>query len=333
MNRKMKVVQYGMGPIGIRTTRYLIERDFFEIVGAIDIDPQKVGVDIGLLADLPEPLGVTVHDNPDVVFSRYRPDVVVLTTTSGLEAAYPQIQEIISHGISVVSTCEELSYPWITQPQISRKIDEMAKENTVAVLGTGVNPGFLMDFLPMASTAVCRQVKRIRVERLQNARYRRLPFQQKIGAGLTAEEFREKVKAKTLRHVGLTESMHLIASRLGWQLTGTEDVVEPVIAEKRITTPDLIIEAGRALGVNQIGRAYINSEEVITLIFRAVIGQPDPRDTIFIDGDPPVEMTIRNGINGDVATCAITVNAIPVVLRAMPGLKTMADIEPLSFFC
>jgi 4-hydroxy-tetrahydrodipicolinate reductase len=189
-----------------------------------------------------------------------------------------------------------------------------------------------MDFLPMAITGICRSVRKIRVERFQNAQFRRLPFQKKIGAGLSVEQFQEKVKEKTLRHVGLTESMHMIATRLGWEFTNTEDIVKPVIADQRVTTPELTIEPGNALGVNQVGKGYIGDEEIITLVFRAVIGEPNPHDTIFIDGDPKIEMTIKDGVNGDTATCSITVNAIPVIINTSAGLKTMADIEPISFF-
>jgi hypothetical protein len=332
MTQKIKIIQYGLGPIGLKITQHLMEKDNFVIVGAIDADPQKAGTDVGELADLSKPLGVLVRADSKLVLNQNKADIVILTTTSNLEDIYPQISEIISYGVNVVSTCEELSYPWITNPEISKKIDEEAKANNVSVLGTGVNPGFLMDFLPMVTTGICRSVKKIKVERYQNAQFRRLPFQKKIGAGLSVEQFREKVKEKTLRHVGLTESMHMIASKLGWRLTGTEDIVEPVITNQRVTTPKLTIEPGNAIGVNQVGKGYIDNKEVIALIFRAVIGEADPHDTIFIDGDPKIEMTIKDGVNGDTATCSITVNAIPVVVNTYPGLKTMADIEPISCF-
>jgi len=332
MSQKIKIIQYGLGPIGLKITRHLMEKDNFEIVGAIDADPQKVGMDVGELADLAKPLGIVISADPKLVLSQSKADIVVLTTTSSLEEIDPQICEIIPYGVNVVSTCEELSYPWDANSQIAQKIDEEAKIHNVSILGTGVNPGFLMDFLPTVTTGICRSVGKIRVERYQNAQFRRLPFQKKIGAGLTVEQFREKVKGKTLRHVGLTESMHMIASKIGWRLNRTEDIVEPVIAEKNVSTSDMVIEPGNALGVNQVGRGYIGEEEVITLVFRAVIGETDPHDTIFIEGDPKIEMTIKDGVNGDTATCSIAVNAIPVVINTSAGLKTMADIEPISFF-
>jgi len=331
MNRKIRVIQYGLGPIGNRVTQYLRERDGLQIVGAIDSDPEKVGLDVGVLAGL-SPLGMCITDDSKALLSTMDADVVVLTTTSSLEKIQPQVMEIVACGMHVVSTCEELAYPWRTHPKIAREMDEAAKAQGVSVLATGVNPGFLMDFLPLAMTGICRQVKKVTVERIQNAQFRRLPFQKKIGAGLSVQQFHERVKEGTLRHVGRPDYRPMIEGTFGWSLVKTEDTIHPVIADHRVSTEDLVIRSGEVLGVNQIGRGYIKDKEVITLVFRAAIGEPKPRDRILIEGTPDVDMTIQGGINGDVATCAIVVNVIPVVIRASAGLRTMADIEPISCF-
>jgi 4-hydroxy-tetrahydrodipicolinate reductase len=254
----------------------------------------------------------------------------VLTTSSSIEKVCPQVLEIVEYGINVVSTCEELSYPWITSLELSEEIDTKAKEKGVSVLSTGVNPGFLMDFLPSALTGVCRNVDTVLVERIQDAQFRRIPFQKKIGAGLTTDEFEQKIQEGTLRHVGLTESMHMIASCFGWTLDKTEDIIEPIIAEQETVTDAMTVAQGNARGVSQTGRGWMNGHEVITLVFRAAIGEPDPRDRIVINGEPNIDSTIKGGVNGDVATCAIAVNAIPAVVKARPGLRTMADIEPVT---
>jgi 4-hydroxy-tetrahydrodipicolinate reductase len=157
-------------------------------------------------------------------------------------------------------------------------------------------------------------------------------WKKKIGAGLTQREFEERVRAGNLRHVGLTESMHLLASGLGWKLDRTEDNIEPVIASQEVITANLTIEPDKALGVSQTGRGYIGDQELITLVFRATIGEPEPRDRVLIQGTPSIDMAIEQGVNGDTATCAIIVNAIPVVIQAPAGLRTMADINPISFF-
>jgi 4-hydroxy-tetrahydrodipicolinate reductase len=309
-----------------------MERDRFEIVGAIDSDPHKVGVDAGKLAELNGLLGLKVTNDSKKILEQVDADVVVLTTTSSIRDIYPQIIEIVSSGKNVVSTCEELVYPWIANREIAREIDAAAKEHDVSVLSTGVNPGFLMDFLPLTMTGLCRDVKKVTVERIQDAQFRRLPFQEKIGVGLAVEQFNQRVDAGNLRHVGLSESMHLIASTIGWDLDKTEDVVQPVVAKQQFAAANRIIEQGRALGVNQIGRGYVRGEEVITLIFRATLGELEPGDRILVEGSPNIDMVIKEGVNGDTATCAIIVNAIPVVIEALPGLRTMADINPISFF-
>lgn len=331
MEKKMKVVQYGMGPVGNKITVYLAERKKLVIVGAVDIDPQKVGKDVGELAGL-SPLGVTIQNDAAVLFRETKPDAVMLTTTSDLEKIQPQIMEILSYGINIVTTCEELSFPWKTNPKIANAIDAAAKQNGVSVLSTGVNPGFFMDFLPAALSGVCRSVTKVRIERIQNAGIRRIPFQKKVGVGLSLSEFQERVDNKTLRHVGLTESMHMIAHQLGWELDKTEDIVKPLVADKPLKTPDFDIAAGMAMGVQQSGHGYINGEEVMTLIFTAGLGVLESYERTFLEGSPGVDMKISGGVNGDIATCAINVNAIPTVVNAAPGLRTMIDLGTISCY-
>jgi 2,4-diaminopentanoate dehydrogenase len=331
MGKKVKVVQMGLGPIGNKVTQFLAERANIQIVGAIDTDPAKAGQDIGTLAGL-SPLGVKVTADMNQVLGKGEVDVVMLTTTSSLVKTYDQLVQLLPYGVNVVSSCEELSYPWLADTELSTKIDQLAKANNVAVLGTGVNPGFLMDFLPVVMTGVCRNVRKVLVERIQDATLRRVPFQKKIGAGLTVQGFHDKVKEGTLRHVGLTESIQMIASKLGWKLDHTEDIISPIIAERQIKTESMVIEAGNVLGVQQIGRGIVAGEELITLVFRAAIAEPEVRDRIVIEGTPSIDSSIKGGVNGDVATCAILVNAIPAIVNARPGLRTMVDIEPPHCF-
>lgn len=331
MDAEFRIIQYGLGPVGNEITQHLVEKSKLKIIGAIDIDPAKVGRDIGQLAGLPEPLGVPISKDAEMLLKEKKPDIVILTTTSGLKETLPQIMGILSHGVNVVTTCEELSYPWLTHRQWAGQIDEAAKSANVTVLSTGINPGFLMDFLPLTLTGVCREINKIGIQRVQNAQYRRIPFQKKIGAGLTVPQFYEKVRDKSLRHVGLTESMHMIAHKIGWVLSRTEENIEPVIAEQPVISSTLSVAPGRALGVIQRGHGYRDGVEVISLFFKATIGEPQPYEKIVIDGTPPVNMIINGGINGDIATCSIIANAIPVVINAAPGLKTMADIGTIPF--
>ena len=325
------VVQVGLGALGRLLTGYLIARPYLHIVGAVDTDPGLVGRDLGEVAGIGKKLGVQVCDDLPAGLANGSAAVAVQTTVSDLSAAKPQIEALVSRGANVVSSCEELSYPWQTAPAASADLDRRARAAGVSVLGTGVNPGFLMDLLPIVLTAICSEVRTVTVLRYQDARSRRLPFQKKIGAGLTLEEFAAKKARGTLRHVGLTESMHMIASRLGWPLDRTEDIIEPVVAQRSIASDHLTVEAGHASGVYQRGLGYVGEEERIRLEFRASLGEEDVQDTVIVDGVPPLTFTNRAGVNGDVATCSLLVNAVPAILSAPPGLRTMADIPPVSW--
>ena len=330
---RIKVIQIGLGPLGQKIVKYMVERcSTFQLVGAVDKKPELLGKKVESLCGLNRALRLTVKGSLVEALAEANPDVALLTTVSDIQRITGQIEEIVAHRLPVVSTCEELSFPWKTTPALARRIDAAAKRNKVAVLGTGVNPGFLMDFLPLAFTAVCQDVKCIRVTRIQNAAFRRLPFQQKIGAGLTLAEFESRRQNGILRHVGLTESMHMIADRMGWSLTKTEDILTPIIAQHKIQTDQMTIRQGMPAGVQQIGRAFEKNKLRIELVFRASVGEKKPRDVVEIDGVPSFNSEVKGGINGDVAGCAITINAIGQIIHTVPGLHTMADIAPVSFF-
>ena len=332
MPSELRIAQVGLGALGRRLTPFLLERPRLQLVAAVDVDPRVVGRDLGEVAGLGRSLGIEVQGDPARAFAGQSIDAAVVTTVSHLADAEPQIAELLRHRVNIVSSCEELSYPWETAPEISARIDRLAKDAGVSVLGTGVNPGFLMDLLPIALTAIVREVKKVTVLRYQDARPRRLPFQQKIGAGLTREQFEQKKAAGTLRHVGLTESMQMIASRFGWRLERTEDAISPVLAEAEVSSAEITVKPGMVRGVQQIGSGFVGGEERIRLEFRACLGEDDVQDTVIIDGDPSLRFTIPGGVNGDVATCAILTNAIPVVVNAPPGLRTMADVPVVSWF-
>jgi 4-hydroxy-tetrahydrodipicolinate reductase len=320
----IKLVQVGLGPMGRRIARAAVERGH-KLVAAVDPAPDKIGQDLGALCGLP-PLGVKIAPDLKTALGAKRADAALLTTLSSLKAIEPQVAALARAGLHILSTCEEMVYPWKTAPAIARRIDHLCKQHGVACLSTGVNPGFLMDFLPVVLTGVCRSVERIIVRRIQDASPRRIPFQQKIGAGLTREQFAAKKAGGTLRHVGLTESMHMIAAALGWDLSRTTETLRPVIADRRITSGYTPIEPGMACGVEQIGRAWVGRKLVIRLEFRAAIGDPDPRDEVDITGLPNLRSVIPGGVNGDIATTAMVLNTLPRLLKSGPGLKTMLDV-------
>ena len=273
-----------------------------------------------------------VSDSLRAVVKATRPDVAVLCTSSSLKKVWPQLEAVLALKLPVVSTTEELAYPWWNQRALSRTIDAAARKAKVAVVGTGVNPGFTMDALPITLTGVCADVKAITVNRIQDARSRRLPFQQKIGCNLTAAEFRARVDAGTVRHVGLTESIAMIAAAMGWRLDRVTDAIKPVISKDGISSPLLTVEPGRVCGLVQDGTGYVGGKPIIRLHMEAYLGAPESYDSVDIDGTPTLSMTIAGGVHGDVATASITVNSIPKVLRAPAGLQTMKTMELPSYF-
>lgn len=324
-----KVLQVGLGPLGIKISKYINDKESIETIAAVDINPGLLDKDLGELADT-KASGTKIKNSLDEVSNISEVDVVILTTSSSLKVISDQIGPLLELGLPVISTCEELTYPWDTNPEIAEQINQKAIENNVAVVSTGVNPGFLMDTLPAMLTGVCKNVKTIQVNRIQDAQTRRLPFQKKIGAGLSQSEFAERKEAGTLRHVGLTESMQFIANAVGWQLDHTEDVISPVLTDVAVKTKDLKIPAGNAIGVRQEGRAFYKGEEKIKLIFEAAVGTGVSYDEVNIIGEPNITSKIDGGVHGDIATCSIVLNAIPNILKSKPGLKTMKDLSIVS---
>jgi hypothetical protein len=326
--RKTRILLYGVGAVGSLIAKSLLEKDGLEIVGAIDVAKDKVGKDLGTVLGLDRKLGLLVTDNLDSTISRIGADIAVHATSSFLKDTYPQIAPIIKHGINVVSTCEELSYPYIAHQGLAQEINKLAKKHDVTVLGTGINPGFLMDTLVITLTAVCQKIDKIEVVRVMNAGTRRVPFQKKVGAGLTVEEFREKMETGQITgHVGLQQSIMMIADALAWKLGNTKiEEVEPVIAKKYVQSKDIKVKAGEVAGLRQKAMGIMRGKEVIVLNFQAYIGAEEEYDAITIEGMPNVRQKIQPCVHGDIGTVAMIANSIPKVINARAGLLTMKDL-------
>ena len=328
----IRVLHFGLGPIGASIVKQVAARRGFKIVGAVDVDPAKVGRDLGDVAGLTKRLNIRVHDDAAKALKAAKPDVVIHCTGSSIRQVMPQIETILKAKAAVVSTTEELSYPEYTHIRQAKQIHGWAKKAKVAVLSTGINPGFAMDALPIMLTAVCERVDRVQVSRVQDARLRRLPFQQKIGAGLTTEQFQKKVADGSVRHVGFTESIAMIADALGWTLDRISDDVQPRLATVTVASEFLAVDPGYVCGIVQEGVGYRKGQPAIRLHLEAYLGAPDSYDAVEIEGSPNVSVTIPGGIQGDLATAAIVVNSIPHVLAASPGLHTMRDMFLPSYF-
>ncbi len=326
---KIRFVQYGVGPIGSNIVKIALEKKNLEVVGSIDIDKYKVGRDLGEVIGLNRKLGVTVSDKPDEIFSDYEADIVLHSTGSYLENVYGQILPAINAGLNIVSTCEELSYPFYKYPILSEKLDKAAKMHGVTVLGTGINPGFVMDTLIIIMTGVCKNISRIQANRIQDASERRLPFQQKIGAGLSVAEFKAKVTDGTIRHVGFSESIAMVSDSLGWKLDRINESIEPIIATQPVKSQFIDVKTGYVAGINQKAYGVVDNAPIMTLNLQAYIGCKDPCEHLIIEGTPKIDLKIAGGIPGDLATATIIVNSIPRVINAAPGLVTMKDLPLL----
>jgi 4-hydroxy-tetrahydrodipicolinate reductase len=328
----IKVMHFGLGPIGAAVAKQICGRTGFKVVGAVDIDPAKIGRDIGDIVGLNRRLGLKVSADPSRALKAAKPDVVVHCTDSSIKKVMPQLEAILKSKTPVISTAEELTYPGYTHIRQARQIHTWAKKAKVGVVATGVNPGFVMDALPIMLTAVCERIDRITVNRIQDARMRRMPFQQKIGAGLTTEQFQQKVETGGVRHVGLTESIAMIADALGWTLDRISDDIQPKLASVTISSEFLAVDPGYVCGIIQEGVGYKKGEPVIRLHMEAYLGAVETYDAVEIDGLPRLFVKIPGGIHGDLATASLVVNTIPKVLDAAPGLHTMRDLPLPSFF-
>jgi 4-hydroxy-tetrahydrodipicolinate reductase len=329
---KIRVMHVGLGPIGAAVAKQILERRGFQIVGAVDVDPHKAGRDVGDVVGAGRRLRVKVTESIGKTIKATKPDVAILCTSSSLKSVVGQFEEVLKQRVPIVTTTEEAAYPARYNRATFKRIDEAARKGKVAVLGTGVNPGFTMDALPIALSAVCERVDRIEVRRVQDARIRRLPFQQKIGAGLTRDQFAKQVQAGTVRHVGFTESIQMIADAMGWKLDRIEEDVQPQIASDAVQSDLLAVDAGYVCGIIQSGAGYVGDAVKVSLRLEAYLGAPEAYDSVLIEGSPRIQSRIEGGVHGDIATASMTVNAIPAVIAAPPGFHTMRDLRLPSFF-
>jgi 4-hydroxy-tetrahydrodipicolinate reductase len=331
MSKVIRVIQYGLGPIGGAVARHVVEREGLELVAGVDIDMAKVGRDVGDVIGLDRALDFHVCENLAQALASAEADVVLHTTSSYFDLFQEQVIEILEAGLDVVSTAEELSFPWLAHTQEAAEVDAVAKRVGKTILGTGVNPGFLMDALPLALTAICQRVHAIEVTRVINASIRRGPFQAKIGAGMTVDAFNAKMAEGRMGHVGLPESVDMVFDTLGKTLVRYETGVEPVVADQLVKTDYFEVQPGQVRGLKQVARGYTDEGVFMTLTFVAALEAGDDGDTVRITGVPDLEIKLQ-GTNGDIATVAIAVNAVRRVLEAAPGLVTMRDLPPITIW-
>lgn len=330
---KIRTIHFGIGAVGSEVIRLLLERPDVEIVGAIDSHPAKAGKDLGDAAGIGRTVGITVSHDPEPVLKDVYADVVVHATGSHLTTVCPELLQIVAAEKNVISSCEELSYPWRHHPDIARTLDKRARETGVRILGTGVNPGFVMDTLPLVLTTACQHIKSIQVTRVVDVSTRRMQLQRKVGVGLSVQGFQQEANG-SIGHVGLRESVSVMADTLGWRLDDIAETIEPVIAQERKKTEYFVVERGYVAGVRQTARGLMSGREVIRLELEMSLDAKDPRDVIVIDGKPPLKVAIAGGVQGDQATAAILANCVPAVAnaRSLIGLITMRDLPFVPYF-
>ncbi|HXT99192.1 MAG TPA: dihydrodipicolinate reductase [Polyangia bacterium] len=311
----VRVAIVGLGAIGREVLKAVRARPSLELSGAFD--PAFVGRDAGEVGEI-GPVGVKVAST--LAGALAGADVALVLTLSGVAEMVPLVEAAGAAGVDVVSTCEDLAYADFGTPELARQIDARARAAGITVVGTGVNPGLVMDRLPLTLAAACVRVDSVQVTRVVDAAKRRGPLRAKVGAGLTVEAFNAGVADKRLSHRGLPESCALVGLGLGFTFDEVRATIEPVTEAR----PG--IEAGRVAGLRQSAIGLSGGRELVRLDLEMSVGAPEPQDRIVIAGDPPLDLVIRGGTHGDRATVGTVLNAIPAVIAAAPGLLTVIDL-------
>ncbi|MFX1377658.1 MAG: hypothetical protein ACFFA4_01065 [Promethearchaeota archaeon] len=329
MKKKFTVVQVGLGPMGKLIVKLLLTRNNIQLKGVVDIDPQFNGKKLSDFFDIGNKEDLIIESNSKKILSKEKVDVVIIATSSSLEKNSPIIVEAVKSRINVISICEELSYPFQYYPKLSEELNQLAKSLNVSIIGTGINPGYLMDLLPIVITAPCQFVESIKVIRMMNSAKRRVSFQRKIGTGLTPEEFDNKIKDKEITgHVGLIQSIQMIAAALGIEYDEILEIPpKPIVSEKEIITSyGEKVPKGYVCGLQSKAIAKKLNKEIIVLDFLAFAGDHEEFDSVIIEGNPNIHQKIMGGVHGDIGTAAMVANLIPKIIDAKPGLLTMKDI-------
>jgi len=325
MARTLKVAIAGLGPVGQAVARLVLQSPGLKLVSAADPAPRYAGQDLAALLGQSRKVGVKVDGEPERWLRKLRADVAFVCTSSLLKDARPLISALLARRVRVLTSCGELAFPAPGQASAFRELDRLARAKKVAVLASGVNPGFAMDALALTLTGPCARVRRVAVTRVVDAGGK-LALQRRVGAGLNLGQFRRALTEGTIRHVGLPQSALMIGTALGWKLERLDETVEPAIAPRDLDTEYLRIPAGAVAGVKQCLRAFRGSELAVSLDLQVYVGAESPRDHVLVDGDPPVDATITGGLSSDVSTAALLVNSLPRVLAAAPGLLTVRDL-------
>ncbi|MFX1484351.1 MAG: Gfo/Idh/MocA family oxidoreductase [Promethearchaeota archaeon] len=328
IRKPYRVIQIGFGSLGRHITSSILKRENLELVAVVDANPELANRPIRELLDDEVKSDLSLTDDLQAALRNNQADAAIVATSSSLEVVAPTIESCLEAGLDVVSICEELSFPYRKQPIIAKNLDRIAKKYRKTVAGTGINPGYLMDLLPMVLSAPCQDINTIKVTRHMNSSYRRTSFQKKIGTGMTVKEFRKNIdEGKITGHVGLVESIQMIDAGLNLGLDKIEELPpEAIISEKEVTNSFTTIKKGDVLGLRSVGIGKRKGKQIVTLDFQAYAEASPQYDEIDIEGLPPIKQVINGGVQGDHGTIGMILNIIPIIVREPPGLKTMKDL-------
>ena len=323
----LRVVSFGLGPIGLAAAQIALQKKSIQLVGAVDVDPAKVGKDLGELCG-GAAVGIQVERDWKALCARLKPDAVLHCTSSFLPNVKDQLIAILEEGVDIVSSAEELLVPDLQHKALAEAIDAAARRGGATCVGTGVNPGFAMDYIAVVASAVTTRVDRVKCVRVVDAGTRRLPLQKKVGAGLSAEKFEQELATGRFGHIGIRESVAMLSRALGLGADTIDHTVQPVLATEARKTKFLTVEKGQIAGIRNIGYGRRGKDAVIELDLSMYVGAPNPRDEISLVGTPNVNLRFEGGIPGDQATAAILVNTLHSAAAGHPGLKTVLDLPP-----
>jgi hypothetical protein len=330
----IKVIVYGVGAMGSNMVRLLQRRPFSRVVAAIDWDEKKIGRDVGEVAGLETPLGIKVACPSDEVLGKIDADIVLLATTAFIDEAYPIIVEILKHRIHVVTIAQELFFPLPHHIPASKEIDRLAREAGVCVSSVGINPGFIMDIIPIVGSLPCWTIKKVKSERIVDFSPYGPDEMRHIGVGLTSEEFHKGVRDGKIGHIGLLETAAMVSNCLGLGVDELQQTKSALTTRKARESQFVKIPPGRVCGFKQSVVGTRLGEVRLDLNMTGIVCPNMEEDRLVlgdytrIEGEPSVDITIKEEISqkGGLGTAGVAVNMIPRVLASSPGFHTMNEL-------
>lgn len=329
--KNIKIAIWGFGAMGAGMAEMLYKKTGVDIVGVCDLHSDRVGKSVAEVLGVDKWQDVIIKEDIEEVLNVEKADLCLLATDSFTKGAYNKIKLIMEKGINVITTAEEMAYPQAQEPELAKKLDEIAKANGVTVLGTGINPGLIMDLLVVCLTGCMETVEHIEAKRVNSLSPFGVTVMEEQGVGITEEEFNRRVAADDIAgHVGFSESINMIADAIGWKVEKFEQQMKPILTTVDRKSPYGFAAAGNLAGINMTGQGHIDGEIKIDMIHPQQI-EPEMEGTytgdyITLQGNPPVNMAITPEVDGGIGTIAMCVNMIPHVINAKAGLKTMIDL-------